>query len=200
MKICTKCKIKKSLDYFNKDNSRKDGLSYKCIFCYKQDNLKRYEIKKDQIKSKSKEWNKNNKEKNKASWKIYYSKNKNKISQRSKDWREDNKEQYNLYQKQYIEKNKILHNLRVRLNTSLKKYLKENKKYNTEEYLGCSIKEYVVYLEQQFDKNMTWENYGKDKYWEIDHTIPLSKGGSFHYTNTRPLSINENRSKGNKLY
>ena len=199
MKVCNKCNMEQSLNSFNKDNSRKDGLSYKCVSCYKKDNLKRYELKKDHINFKSKEWNKNNKEKNKASWKIYYSKNKNKISQRSKDWREENKEQYNLYQKQYIEKNKILHNLRVRLNTSLKKYLKENKKYNTEEYLGCPIKEYIIYLEQQFDQNMTWENYGKDKYWEIDHIQPLSKEGSFHYTNTRPYPISENRSKGNKI-
>jgi hypothetical protein len=197
MKICNKCKINRPLSSFNKDNSRADGLSYKCISCYKQDNLKRYEIKKDQIKSNSKKWNQNNKGKNRASWEKYYSENKNKIIQRSKDWREENKEQYNLYQKQYREKNKILHNLRVRLNISLKKYLKENKKYNTEEYLGCSIEEYIVYLEKQFNENMTWENYGT--YWEIDHTIPLSKGGSFHYTNTTPMTISENRSKSNKI-
>ena len=44
---------------------------------------------------------------------------------------------------------------------------------------------------------MNWGNYGT--YWEIDHTFPLSKGGSFHYTNTQPLTIEENRSKGNKI-
>lgn len=197
MKICNKCKIEQPLNFFNKDNSRKGGLSYKCISCYKQDNLKRYGLKKDYIKSKSREWNINNKEKNKASWEKYYTKNKNKYNQRSKDWRENNREQYNLTQKQYREKNKLLHNLRVRLNISLKKYLKENKKYNTEEYLGCSIKEYVVYLEKQFTKNMNWDNYGT--YWEIDHTIPLSKNGSFHYSNTTPMTISENRSKSNKL-
>jgi hypothetical protein len=111
---------------------------------------------KDQIKSNSKKWNQNNKGKNRASWEKYYSENKNKIIQLSKDWRENNRDQYNLTQKQYREKNKILHNLRVRLNTSLKKYLKENKKYNTEEYLGCHIEEYTIYLEKQFDENMNW--------------------------------------------
>ena len=44
---------------------------------------------------------------------------------------------------------------------------------------------------------MNWDNYGT--YWEIDHSIPLSKGGSFHYTNTSPMAISENRSKGSKL-
>jgi len=46
---------------------------------------------------------------------------------------------------------------------------------------------------------MSWDNYGRDEYWEIDHIIPISKGGSFHYTNTQPLSIEENQKKGNKL-
>jgi 5-methylcytosine-specific restriction endonuclease McrA len=44
---------------------------------------------------------------------------------------------------------------------------------------------------------MNWDNYGVD--WEVDHIHPLSKGGSFHYTNTQPLTIEENRSKGDKL-
>ena len=44
---------------------------------------------------------------------------------------------------------------------------------------------------------MTWENYGT--YWEIDHTTPLSKGGSPHYTNTTPMTISENRSKSNRV-
>lgn len=197
MKTCNKCKIEQPLNNFNKDNSRKDNLSYKCISCYKKDNLKRYDLKKDQIIENSRKWNESNKIKNKLSWEKYYIKNKDKVIQRSKTWRQNNKEQYNLNQKEYREKNKILHNLRVRLSISLKKYLKENKKYNTIGYLGCSIKEYIVYLEKQFTEEMTWENYGT--YWEIDHTIPLSKGGNFHYSNTTPMRISENRSKGNRI-
>ena len=84
--------------------------------------------------------------------------------------------------------------MRIRLNHALKNNFKSGK---TLELLGCSIKEYSVYLEKQFDKNMNWGNYGT--YWEIDHTIPLSKDGSFHYTNTTPMTVSENRSKNNKL-
>jgi 5-methylcytosine-specific restriction endonuclease McrA len=46
---------------------------------------------------------------------------------------------------------------------------------------------------------MSWDNYGRDGYWEIYHIMPISKGGSFHYTNTQPLSITENQKKGNRL-
>ncbi len=34
---------------------------------------------------------------------------------------------------------------------------------------------------------------------EIDHIHPLSKEGSFHYTNTQPLTVKDNRIKSNKI-
>ena len=53
------------------------------------------------------------------------------------------------------------------------------------EYLGCSWDVFYKHIEKQFLPEMNWENYGK--IWEVDHIKPLSKGGSFHYTNTQPL-------------
>jgi len=88
---------------------------------------------------------------------------------------------------------RLIHQLRVRVN----QYLKKGNQDKTIDFLGCSIKEWVVYLEQQWDGNMTWENHGT--YWEIDHIHPLSKGGSFHYTNTQPMKVVENRKKSNKV-
>jgi 5-methylcytosine-specific restriction endonuclease McrA len=91
---------------------------------------------------------------------------------------------------------KLINDLRTRIGVCIKKYNFEKKDTSIKE-LGCSIQEYVLYLEQQFDKDMNWDNYGT--YWEIDHIYPLSKGGSFHYTNTQPLTIEENRKKGNSI-
>jgi|TARA_R110000737_G_C14314430_1_gene438522 hypothetical protein len=86
-------------------------------------------------------------------------------------------------------------NLRARIN---QKVLSKGGKTSLE-FLGCSIDEYKIYLEERFDQHMNWDNYGKDGYWEIDHIHPVSKGGSFHYTNTQPLPIIENREKGDKI-
>ena len=71
----------------------------------------------------------------------------------------------------------------------------KNKKTNKSiDFLGCSSKEFKLYLEKQFLPEMTWENHGF--VWEIDHIKPISSFDlsikdsiftAFHYTNTQPL-------------
>lgn len=87
--------------------------------------------------------------------------------------------------------------LKEALRTRIYNSMRNNKNHSTLDYLGCSIDYYKQHLEQQFTSEMNWENWGI--YWEIDHIIPLSKNGSFHYTNTQPLIITDNRKKSNKL-
>ena len=72
-------------------------------------------------------------------------------------------------------------------------------------YLGCNIQFYKKFLEEQFTKEMTWENIGT--LWEIDHIIPINyenpsseeKLLRLHWTNTQPLLKSENRKKGNNI-
>jgi 5-methylcytosine-specific restriction endonuclease McrA len=87
--------------------------------------------------------------------------------------------------------------LKEALRTRIYNSMKGNKIHSTLKHLGCSIDYYKQHIEQQFTPEMNWENWGT--YWEIDHIIPLSKGGNFHYTNTQPLTITNNRKKSNKL-
>ena len=185
---------------------------------------KQYYLKNKEKKAKlDKEYYLKNKEKRINYDRTYYKENREEILEKkqndtsrkeyAKTYYQNNKKQRLEYTKVYkskpeskerqcylkkIKKQKdinfrILENLRSRLSNALKGRIKNS----TIEELGCSIEEFKIYLEKQFDENMNWENYGP--YWEIDHIQPLSKGGSFHYTNTQPMYFSENRSKGNRV-
>tara|TARA_R110000796_G_scaffold42042_1_gene104229 strand:+ start:92 stop:589 length:498 start_codon:yes stop_codon:yes gene_type:complete len=159
-------------------------------FDRKEYQRQRYLKNKEREQERSRKWNSENKDRAKENYKKYYEKNREVLVEKSSKWNQENREKYNVNQRQ--SRDKIKNSIQVRLNRCLKK----KKNYRSIEYLGCSIEEYYVYLEKQFDKNMNWDNYGT--YWEIDHIIPLSKGGSFNYKNTQPLSVKENRQKSNK--
>ena len=51
-------------------------------------------------------------------------------------------------------------------------------------------------MESLFKEKMTWDNYGE---WEIDHIIPLAKGGEHNIKNLQPLWKTENRKKSDKI-
>ena len=116
-------------------------------------------------------------------------------------WKKSNPECYRDYQSKYQSKyqqnhRSILENrLKDSIRTQYNKVISKKYRHDIIKVLGCSIKDFITYLEKQFDEKMNWENYGK--YWEIDHIYPKSKGGIYHYSNTQPLSIKENRIKYN---
>jgi len=172
-KDCSKCGVPKSLEEFGKHKNGLLGRNSEC----KQCQAKREKKYKDTHKGYTKEYNKKYKEQNRE-YTLEYAKNYGKEK----------------YQNDPIYRFKS--NMRTHINVRLKNFLK-TKKGSTLEYLGCDWDTYINHLEQQFNSNMNWDNYGS--YWEIDHIIPLSKSGSFHYTNCQPLTVSENRSKSNKL-
>jgi len=72
----------------------------------------------------------------------------------------------------------------------------------TEKMLGIDFNSLKQYLENQFTKGMSWDNYGK---WHIDHIIPLSSANTeeelkllCHYKNLQPLWSFDNISKNGK--
>ena len=93
--------------------------------------------------------------------------------------------------------------LRNRLNTVLKVNLPTQ---HTKDFLGCTLEEFRIYIENQFKPGMTWENHGVHG-WHIDHIKPcasfdLSKpeeqAKCFHYSNLQPLWAEENLRKNGK--
>lgn len=222
MKKCSKCKIDKELSDFGKRKHNNDGLHLWCKSCIKQDTINRkkyrkqynkinnskikkyYELNKEKYLEQRNEWIKNNKERIKELSKIN---NKKKTKEQIKD--------NNIKQKKYkVEWSKFQYknNIQFRLTTILRCRLlsalvsKTNKFKSALVLLGCSIEEFKQHLESQFKPEMNWDNHGS--YWEIDHIQPcisfnlidpLEQAKCFHYTNMQPLTINENRTKKDKI-
>jgi len=114
--------------------------------------------------------------------------------------RENNENYYNPQKNLEYKNNRyntdIEYKLLIILRNRINQYLRKGNHECSIDFLGCSIDQYKKHIESNFTTKMNWDNYGI--YWEIDHIVPLSKGGSFHYTNTQPLTITENRKKSNK--
>lgn len=69
MKTCSRCKIEKSLDQFNKDSSRKDGLTFHCKTCVNFYSLKsRIYLDPEYRKAQSKKYKDENPQKIRAQW------------------------------------------------------------------------------------------------------------------------------------
>ncbi len=118
---------------------------------------------------------------------------------RKKQWSERNPE----YLKQYIRRPDV----KKRVCAYFKKLRNENSKFRLdcnmgiaiyqalkdkkagrrwEGLVGYTIQDLVGHLEKQFDKNMTWKNYGS--YWHVDHKKPRSL---FKYSFSEDLEFKE---------
>lgn len=84
---------------------------------------------------------------------------------------------------------------------------KHKKSKKSLEYLGCSTKQLVEWLEFLFHDGMSWDNYGKT--WTIDHVLPLSKFNledatqshiAFHWTNLQPSLDNFQKNASIRLH
>jgi hypothetical protein len=101
-KICSKCKLPKSLDNFGKHRSGKLGCQDVCKLCRKQ----YYISNKEYICNKSKFYNLENKDKIKKQNSIKYIKNKEVIIEKTKEYYIKNKENIDIKSKEYRAKNK----------------------------------------------------------------------------------------------
>ena len=94
--------------------------------------------------------------------------------------------------------------LRARLRVAVRKYLYANH-ISAVRNLGCSLKEFVSYIEGLMDNGMSWDNFGNGAgQWCFDYIVPLVHGGfvdiskpdqaikASHYTNIRPMWTSEN--------
>lgn len=192
-KRCYVCKENKSIDCFGNKKTNKDGLQRICKDCQKIERKKYYEA---------------NKEKEFENHKIYETKYRDRINIIRSKRRASMPEYYKSVQ-EYINNRKgkdlsflVLSRVRSRISRALA-LQGATPCIKIRDLLGCTIHEYIEYLQGGFEEEMSWEKYRNGE-MQIDHIIPciafdLSKShhqiACFNYTNTRMLWRSENLSK-----
>jgi 5-methylcytosine-specific restriction endonuclease McrA len=101
-KRCSKCKIHKDENEFNKNKSRSSGIANRCKECRKEDRKE----KREEMREYSKRYYERNKRSIALQSKIYRQENKEKILIRIKQHYKKNKEVYTKYKKKYYQANK----------------------------------------------------------------------------------------------
>ena len=197
-KKCKKCQIEKSIDCFSKQKTNKDGYKNSCKPC---------------VAEYGKKYRENNLEKEKDRSSKYYKNNYDNILEYRRKNKEGKKE-YAIKAKVYeYQKKRISEDPLFKLNKDIKSLIRDafrrknlhKGNQRTIDILGCSVEDFKIHLESQFENWMNWENKGlyngTERYgWDIDHIIPITTGKTIeevtklnHYTNLRPLCGYYNR-------
>jgi len=192
--ICKSCDLERMKNYGrdNKNRIKQNSKNHynknkeKCLQYNKEWREKQgYDSEKQKLKNQ--EYNKKNPGKKKQYYwdniedrkecsKEYYKNNREKSLNYNKEYEKLNKEKTRKYRNNYVKKRykedinfKLIHNLRGRINSVLKKqYVKKDN--NSIKYVGCSLDNYKDHIQNQFLPMFTWENHGI--IWEIDHIQP----------------------------
>ena len=162
-----------------------------------------------QSKCKHSQYRKENPEKHRLKNKKYRDSNREKYNSIQKEWCKNNRDKRRDIENKYyheVQKENLHHKLTRNIRSRIKKYLSRNSNSNsTLKIVGCTPEHLKQHLEKQFDKDMSWDNYGLYG-WHIDHIIPLASAKTeqelyslCHYTNLQPLWAEDNLSKGSKL-
>jgi hypothetical protein len=191
-KICSKCNEEKEVCEFYKNKDRFDGKRPECKVCSNKQSIL---------------YNQKNKEKVDKIKQKYVDNNKEKVKKSKKDWFNKNPN----YQNEWVHiksNTDVLFKLKKNMRSRLWLFVKNRnvtKKNKTFDIVGCSPQFLKEYLQNQFTKEMSWDNHGLFG-WHIDHIIPLSSANTeeemyelCHYTNLQPLWAGDNLKKGSKL-
>jgi len=100
---------------------------------------------------------------------------------------------------------KIANDLRSRVRSAIKND-SGVKSVKTIDLIGCSVKDLIKFLEDQFIKDMNWDNWKRDG-WHIDHIRPCNSFNlrdenqqkvAFNWRNLKPIWGYENMSKNDQ--
>ena len=145
----------------------------------------RYQANREKLVEQQRQYYKENREKAAEYQKQYYQENREKVAEYQKQYRQANSEKYEEYQKQYLQENLEAFNARNQKRRALKRNAAGNAT--------------AADIQARFDYHGNRCYYcGCDGPMEVEHRIPLSRGGTHYPANLVPACKSCNCSKGTK--
>ena len=161
-----------------------------------------YAANRERVLAYYKELSEEQKERRLARTRAWRARNKVRKAAYDQKWREENRSRWLELQREGGRKpeRKMVSNLRRRLREFIRV-----KKGKSSDFFGCTPAFLRNHVEQQFERGMSWENYGD---WHVDHIRPCAsfdlsnldeRRACFHWSNLRPLWAEDNIAKGAKM-
>jgi hypothetical protein len=216
-KVCSKCKIPKTLKGFTKELKGRFGVRGDCKKCVALRCNSYHKIHKKERNLYGRIYHQEHKEeiciRHRRNWVNASKETVLKIYAQNKTWRKANKAKMQTWHKDYHKKKwktdpkfRLKSNITRVINLSLKDG-KNGKHW--ENLVGYTLTRLIKHLEKQFTEGMAWNNYGMYG-WVVDHKIPIS---AFNFTqpehrdfqrcwalkNLQPMWSRKNIIKSNKL-
>ena len=185
-KCCGICGVTKPVSDFHSRPGASDGLRNQCKRCRATQRHESYLTNRTQALVSAQSWSRANPEKRKASHRKYYEANKAAINAAAKIWAKNNPEKYKLGIANWRKRN------RCRVNISLERY--RDKKYQNVTTLTYS--DWLQILDY-FNGRCAY-CLGRFSVLELEHLIPVSKGGGTTIENIVPACRSCNARKHNR--
>ena len=188
-----------------------------CRPCYDADyGAKYYANHRERVLNRQIVYRTKHREESKAYQAEYYAKHRKEKLEKHSKYYSEHKEEKKVYATKHSEerrnrrKNQYRRDPNFRVATLLRTRLRmalsgKMVSISAIELLGCSISHLVLYLENQFEPGMSWDNHGE---WHIDHVLPVSsfdlsdlqqQKEAFNWLNLQPLWAEDNLKKGAKI-
>ena len=184
MKFCSMCQSTKEYDDFYNNKSSKDGKSTYCKPCWS---------------AYMKAQDKKHKQRKAASVHIHYIRNRERKAETVRAWRSANRERVKAVQAEYRKRNRDAIADKSAVYASLNPHkIRANAQRQIAKRKGAKIYEI---RESDILRILMSPCSVKDcdnRDIELDHVIPLSRGGSHGVGNLQPLCAHHNRVKNNK--